>query len=239
MLAFLANATMKVNGMRVPRNLAPYFGPGITRGLEIGADEPVGFLLEEWGNPAFISWIVELSGVWGFLRRALSFIKLNLAYQFGFGQNANISSAISAIFGDCVTSMSSMPLIAMGMEPPAGTFSLKDGKYLDLVWRESKPFYARLTAYLHEVADALGAKYQDNPAYKYNFHQFMSAHPLGGCSMGLTSADGVVNSGGEVFGYPGFFVADGSVLPGPAGVNPALTIGALADRFADHLLATR
>lgn len=237
MLSFLVKATRLDNGKRVPRNLAPYFGTAITRGLAIGADDPVGFLLEEWGNPYFISWIVELSGIFGFLRRALTFLKLDLAYQFGFALNANISSAISAVFGESTTSMSSVPTIAMGQEPPAGTFSLVDGKYLDLVWRESKPFYARLTAHLREVAAALGAEYKDNPALRFNFHQFMSAHPLGGCSMGLTKQQGVVSAGGEVFDYPGFYIADGSVLPGPAGVNPALTIAALADRFADHLLA--
>ena len=40
----------------------------------------------------------------------------------------------------------------------------------------------------------------------------------------------------EVFGYPGFYIADGSVLPGPVGPNPSLTIAACADRFADHIL---
>jgi cholesterol oxidase len=239
MLSFLVRATRLENGKRVPRNLAPYFGTAITRGILIDAGNPTGFLLEEWGNPYFISWIVELSGIFGFLRRALTFLKLNLAYQLGFALNADISSAVSAVFGESVTSMSSIPTIAMGQEPPAGIFSLVDGKYLDLVWRESKPFYNRLTAYLREVAEALGAEYKDNPAFRFNFHQFFSAHPLGGCSMGLSKQQGVVSAGGEVFDYPGLYVADGSVLPGPAGVNPALTIAALADRFADHLLASR
>jgi cholesterol oxidase len=44
----------------------------------------------------------------------------------------------------------------------------------------------------------------------------------------------VVNSYGEVFNYPGLHVADGSVMPGPVGPNPALTIAALADRFAER-----
>jgi cholesterol oxidase len=239
MLSFLVKATQRENGQRVPRNLAPYFGTAITRGFTIGADDPVGFLIEEWGNPYFISWIVELSGVFGFLRRLLRFAKLYVAYQLGFGLNADISSAISAIFGESVTSLSSIPTIAMGQEPPAGTFSLVDGKHLDLVWRESKPFYARLTAHLREVADALGAEYKESPTLRLYFHQFFSAHPLGGCSMGLSKQQGVVSAGGEVFDYPGLYVADGSVLPGPAGVNPALTIAALADRFADHLLDSR
>jgi cholesterol oxidase len=236
MLSFLVNATRMQDGKRVPRNLAPYFGAAITRGIEIDTDKPVGFLLEEWGNPYFISWMVELSGVFGFLKRFLTFVKLNLVYQFGFGNNANMSAEISHLLGDAITSMSSMPTIAMGQEPPAGTFSLVRGKFLDLQWKESKPFYDRLTVYLKEVAEALGGKFEENPAYKFNFEQFMSAHPLGGCPMAATKEEGVVSPSGEVFGYPGFYIADGSVMPGPVGVNPSLTIAALSDRFADSLL---
>jgi cholesterol oxidase len=61
-------------------------------------------------------------------------------------------------------------------------------------------------------------------------------HPLGGCPMGADPEHGVVDSHGRVFGYPGLYVADGSVMPGPVGANPSLTIAALADRFADCLV---
>ena len=54
--------------------------------------------------------------------------------------------------------------------------------------------------------------------------------------MGRHAAVGVVDPFGAVFGYPGLYVADGSVMPGPIGTNPSLTIAALADRFADRLL---
>ncbi len=51
--------------------------------------------------------------------------------------------------------------------------------------------------------------------------------------MGRTADEGVVDPNGRVFGCPGLYVADGSVMPGPVGPNPSLTIAALADRFAD------
>ena len=47
---------------------------------------------------------------------------------------------------------------------------------------------------------------------------------------------GLVDPYGSVFGYPGLYVADGSVMPGPVGPNPSLTIAAVADRFADRML---
>ena len=54
--------------------------------------------------------------------------------------------------------------------------------------------------------------------------------------MGRDASEGVVNSFGEVFGYEGLYIADGSVMPGPVGANPSLTIAGLADRFADGII---
>jgi cholesterol oxidase len=64
----------------------------------------------------------------------------------------------------------------------------------------------------------------------------ITVHPLGGVPMGSTSEEGVVDEWGEVFNYPNLIVADGSVMPGPVGANPSLTIAALADRFADRVI---
>jgi cholesterol oxidase len=58
-----------------------------------------------------------------------------------------------------------------------------------------------------------------------------TAHILGGCRIGTSAEDGVVDSRGEVFGCPGLFIADGSVVPVNLGVNPSLTITALAEYF--------
>ena len=87
------------------------------------------------------------------------------------------------------------------------------------------------------IAKALNAEYLDNPSYKWNFHQVLTAHPVGGCAMGKTPDEAVVNSCGEVFGTKDLYVADGSVLPGPVGPNPSLTIAALSNRFAEHIIA--
>ena len=59
-----------------------------------------------------------------------------------------------------------------------------------------------------------------------------TAHILGGCCIGKDADSGVIDERHEVFGYPGLYVCDGSVVPGNLAVNPSLTISALAERFA-------
>ena len=61
-----------------------------------------------------------------------------------------------------------------------------------------------------------------------------TAHILGGCNIGQDTNEAVIDSNHEVFGYKGLYVCDGSVIPANLGVNPSLTITALAERFADQ-----
>jgi cholesterol oxidase len=126
----------------------------------------------------------------------------------------------------------------MGRDYPDGRLFLR-GKYLGCDWniRGSAAYYRRLRRELHRLADVMHAKYEDNPSFKWNFQKVLTAHPLGGCPMATSQDRGVVNQDGEVFGFPGMYIADGSILPGPVGPNPSLTIAALADRFADRILA--
>jgi choline dehydrogenase-like flavoprotein len=61
-------------------------------------------------------------------------------------------------------------------------------------------------------------------------HKTVTAHPLGGCPIGDDPASSVSDSSGEVWGHQGLFVVDGSMVPTGLGVNPSLTIAALAER---------
>ena len=61
-----------------------------------------------------------------------------------------------------------------------------------------------------------------------------TAHILGGCIMGDSEKTGVVDRHHQVFGYKGLYICDGSVVPANLGVNPSLTISAMAERFADQ-----
>jgi cholesterol oxidase len=56
-----------------------------------------------------------------------------------------------------------------------------------------------------------------------------TAHLIGGCPMGLSAEEGVVDPYCRVHNYPGLYVIDGTVLPANPGINPSLTITALAE----------
>ena len=62
-----------------------------------------------------------------------------------------------------------------------------------------------------------------------------TAHILGGCPMGRDAQSGVVDMHCAVHGYPGLYVVDGSVMPGNPGVNPSLTIAAIAEHAMSHV----
>jgi cholesterol oxidase len=57
-----------------------------------------------------------------------------------------------------------------------------------------------------------------------------TAHILGGCAMGANSTEGVIDSSHRLFGHPEILVIDGSAVSANPGVNPSLTITALAER---------
>jgi cholesterol oxidase len=61
------------------------------------------------------------------------------------------------------------------------------------------------------------------------FDRPTTAHILGGCPMSDNGESGVVNSELGVHGYPDFYITDGSVIQGNIGVNPSLTITAMAE----------
>ncbi|MGZ3687372.1 MAG: GMC oxidoreductase [Bdellovibrionota bacterium] len=85
----------------------------------------------------------------------------------------------------------------------------------------------------HEVARKFAKKVNGFPQSAVN-EVVMSipttAHILGGCGIGKSAEQGVIDTNHQVFGYRGLFVCDGSVIPANLGVNPSLTITALTER---------
>jgi cholesterol oxidase len=62
-----------------------------------------------------------------------------------------------------------------------------------------------------------------------------TAHILGGAVMGKDSTTGVIDKNNRVFGYKNLFVIDGAMISANPGVNPSLTITAIAERAMDQI----
>ena len=69
--------------------------------------------------------------------------------------------------------------------------------------------------------------------------QLFSAHQMGTARMGATGAAGAIDPEGRVYGVEGLLVTDASAFPTASGVNPMLTIMALAHRATSALIARR
>jgi cholesterol oxidase len=106
-------------------------------------------------------------------------------------------------------------------------------KSLKLDWnvKESRAVFDAIVETHKRLSEVEGGRAKIPPFWRW-FKWLTSVHPLGGCAMADSAADGVVDHRGEVFGHPGLYVADGAVIPRPIGRNPALTIAALAERSA-------
>jgi cholesterol oxidase len=89
------------------------------------------------------------------------------------------------------------------------------------------------------IVERMGGVFHTNPFALSAFGgNRIIAHPLGGCGMGETAADGVVADDGRVFDpshgpkavHDGLYVCDAAAIPSSVGVSPLLTITALAER---------
>lgn len=84
-----------------------------------------------------------------------------------------------------------------------------------------------------ELADQVAEQLDGFPASLINETLLdipTTAHVLGGCCMGSTAEEGVIDPQHRVHGYPGLYVVDGAAVSANPGVNPSLTITAMAER---------
>jgi cholesterol oxidase len=130
-------------------------------------------------------------------------------------------------------------LFAIGRDSAGGVLRLRRDR-LDADWQyepENRELVGRMEAAMAEIAEAYGGTWSPIPTWNV-FRRIISVHPLGGCRLADSPAGGVVTPDGEVYGQPGLFVADGSVVPSSIGFHPVMTICALAERTADAAVSS-
>jgi len=128
-------------------------------------------------------------------------------------------------------------VFAIGRDNANGVASFEAGR-LDVKWafaRENRAMIGRMETVLRRLAEAYGGRYAPLATWEI-FRKPLTVHPMGGCPMGQDSASGVVDDRGAVHGYPGLYVADGTLVQSALGVHPALTIAALAERVAAGMI---
>jgi cholesterol oxidase len=132
-------------------------------------------------------------------------------------------------------------LLVMGRDSADGTIELRRrGHRLRIRWDTpgNLALYAAESAACRELLSELGGRLALAPNWRL-LGQPTAAHNLGGCRMGATAADGVVDADGRVFGYPGLHVLDSAIIPGAVGVNPSHTIAAVAERCIEAAIRRR
>jgi choline dehydrogenase-like flavoprotein len=79
----------------------------------------------------------------------------------------------------------------------------------------------------------------DHATFRPNDLTVFSAHPQGGCPMGNDPRRSVVDSRAAVHGIKGLYVCDASVFPSPVGINPMISIMAIASLTAERMIESK
>ena len=135
-------------------------------------------------------------------------------------------------------------MFALGLTTPAAELHLQRNGELASAFHLDESFrayYRSTLKLLHSIFRRNGARVVhiriiDGQGNEYPDLHITTAHMTGSCRMADSPAQGVVDSSGEVFNYPGMYITDGASVPSSLAVNPYLTILANAERMADLLV---
>ncbi|MDA2893925.1 GMC family oxidoreductase [Mycolicibacterium sp. BiH015] len=226
-------------GFAVPRNVDN--APPATRGpvittyrRHLPGKAPVAeprMFLQDGGIPALANLRLRWSDVDDLLRAWVDF--LNTKRLQGGNRTLAVEPTQSATFVHRL--LRAIPVLGMGCDTPDGHLCLQ-GDRLTCSWNSqtSAAHFNELCTQLSELSAGLNADFVANPQYTWR-KEVITVHPLGGCPADTSRQKGVVDSYGRVRGVPGLWIVDGSVMPGPIGANPSLTIAAFARRAAMQL----
>jgi cholesterol oxidase len=229
-------------------HVVPTTGPVITAAVQyrFATPYPDGFphgaVIQDAGFPPFIAWY--LVGKLPSIRPALAGLRLAFRAVVRAGKDLlrmgkrnrdlNIGTDIADLIDRDDYVRRTFVLLGMGRDRSDGRIELQEDGEPVIKWRidASRLHYDRVRSEMKKIARALGGRFVENPLSR--FHKVIAVHPLGGCAMANSERDGVVDANGEAFGHPGLYVVDASILPTSVGINPSLTIAAVAEYIAER-----
>jgi cholesterol oxidase len=237
-LAFAYNADRSIYSVGFgsrPKGGVPDVGPCITGIIDHRdtAQLDEGFVIEEGAFPGstglFLPYVMALSDIFigktvRLRDRAKAIIRIARSWIDGPYKGATRNTQI---------------YLVLAHDNERGKIELEDDRPR-IRWpgAGSEPIFARINSILKKATRALGGDFIENPLWsKLLGRSLVTVHPLGGCPMGEDAESAVVNHRGCLFAnaagdavHRGLHVVDGAILPMSLGVNPLLTISALAER---------
>jgi cholesterol oxidase len=242
-IGFGYNNSIPVNGVgfgdNPPEKMQPV-GPTITGVIDMRATAHVndGIIIEEGAIPGALASILGKA----FVDDDLFFGGERTQHGFAASLKQFGRSVKSIVFGPREGAVhNTQTYLVIGNDDREGEMALSDDR-LRIAWPHvgEQPIFKKMHEKLYEATKATEGIYDPDPLWsdKLN-HRLITVHPLGGCVMGDDATSGVVDHKGQVFAgdtgaalYEGLYVCDGAIIPRPLGVNPLLTISALAERTA-------
>jgi cholesterol oxidase len=234
-LGFGYDCDPEIHGVGFGTNPAPdnrRVGPCITGLIDLRANQPNvadGMVIEEGAFPSPVALLLPsiLSGA------ALIGGKLPTPKRL---KREGESALRGAYYG---ATDHTQCLLVMSHDDAAGELLLKDDR-LRIRWPGvgKQPVFKRVDDRLKKATEAIGGTLVRNPIWSPLLgNRLITVHPLGGCGMGESAETGAVDHAGRLFAdqagaavHHGLYVCDGAVMPASVGVNPLLTISAVAER---------
>ncbi len=243
-LAFAYNTDQEINGIGSGDKDPQYtglVGPCITSIIDCRKAENVneGFVLEEGSIPGGISSILPAA-----FAGASNFFGTDTDSGIKDKIQEEYRKTLSLLRGPYTGAVDyTQTFLVMCHDDSSGELSLDDD-HIKLSWPGvgEQPILEKVESAMTLAAKALGGTFMKNPiTNKFMKNNQVSVHPLGGCCMGNSAEDGVVNHKGQVFSsgmevHEGLYISDGSVLPKSVGVNPLLTISAVTERMCRYIV---
>ncbi len=239
-LAFAYDTDRVINGVGFgthPAGEIPPVGPCIT-GLIDRRDTPDlqdGFVIEEGSIPGVLAPVIPemLAVAAALVGKPAGFGIENWMREAGRTEESLVHGAYAGAMHNTQT------YLVMAHDNDRGRVTLQDDRPR-IAWPDAgrQAIFERIDKALQVASAPLGGIEVRDPIWtKLLNDALVTVHPLGGCAMAERAEDGVVDHAGRVFAgaagdtvHDGLWVVDGSVMPTSLGVNPLLTISALAER---------